>query len=58
MRLTRLIPAVGALPELYSYYCDPCCESITEVGELRDRRDLLGFLHERSRRPRLGSVSV
>jgi hypothetical protein len=41
MRFTRLIPAIGALPELYSYYCDPCAESITEIGEPGERRDLL-----------------
>jgi len=41
MRFTRLIPAIGTVPELYSYCCDPCGESITEVGEPGERRDLL-----------------
>lgn len=41
MRFTRLIPAVGSLPELYSYYCDGCSEAVTEVGEPGERRDLL-----------------
>ena len=41
MRFTRLIPAIGALPELYSYCCDLCRESITEVGQPGERRDQL-----------------
>jgi hypothetical protein len=41
MRFTRLIPAIGALPELYSYYCDGCGEAITEAGVPGERRDLL-----------------
>lgn len=44
MRFTRLIPALGAMPELYSYYCDPCGESVTESGEPGERRDLLSYL--------------
>ena len=32
MRFTRLIPAIGAIPEFYSYYCDSCGEAVTEVG--------------------------
>ena len=43
MRFTRLIPAIGALPELYSYYCDACSKSITEVGKPGERRDLLRY---------------
>jgi hypothetical protein len=43
MRFTRLIPAIGAIPELYSYYCDSCGEAVTEVGEPGGRRDLLAF---------------
>jgi hypothetical protein len=31
MRFTRLIPAIATIPELYSYYCDPCSESVTET---------------------------
>lgn len=42
MRFTRLIPAIGSLPDLYSYYCDACGEAVTEVGEPGERRDLLG----------------
>ena len=41
MRFTRLIPGIGTIPELYSYYCDPCSELITEIGEPGERRDLL-----------------
>lgn len=43
MRFTRLIPAVGALPELYSYYCDRCGEAVTEAGEPGERRNLLRY---------------
>ena len=43
MRSTRLIPAIGTIPELYSYYCDPCSESVTEIGEPGERRDLLRY---------------
>ena len=43
MRFTRLIPAIGALPELYSYYCDSCGESETQVGEPGERRDLVAL---------------
>ncbi|MGB6464572.1 MAG: hypothetical protein WBF27_00065 [Xanthobacteraceae bacterium] len=41
MRFTRLIPAIGALPELYSFYCDGCRAAVTEVAEPGERRDLL-----------------
>jgi hypothetical protein len=43
MRFTRLIPAIGAIPELYSYYCDSCGEALTEVGKPGGRRDLLAL---------------
>jgi hypothetical protein len=41
MRFTHQIPAIGALPDLYSYYCDSCGEAVTEVAEPGERRDLL-----------------
>lgn len=44
MRFTRLIPAIGAIPELYSYYCDSCGEAVTEVGVPGKRRDPLRYL--------------
>lgn len=49
MRFTRLIPAVGAIPELYSYYCNSCGEAVTEVGEPGGRRDLLALFEVDSR---------
>ena len=45
MRFTRLIPALGAIPEVYSYYCDNyTVDSVTESGEPGERRDLLSYL--------------
>jgi len=41
MRLTRVIPGIASVPELYSYYCDSCGEAVTEIGEPAERRDLL-----------------
>ncbi len=32
MRLMRQIPRLGILPELYSYYCAPCGEYVTQEG--------------------------
>jgi hypothetical protein len=44
MRFTRLIPAIGAVPELYFYCCDNCGETVTQVGEPGEaRRDLSAF---------------
>ena len=43
MRFTQLIPAIGGLPELYSYYCEACGELITEAGEPGERRELLRY---------------
>ena len=43
MRFTRLIPAIGAIPEFYSYHCDSCGEAVTEVGAPGERRDLLRY---------------
>ena len=32
LRFTRLIPAIGALTELYSYYCDTCVNRLRRLG--------------------------
>jgi hypothetical protein len=50
MRLTHITPGIGALPELYSYYCDSCDEAETEAGEPGERRDVLAtaFLGNRA----------
>lgn len=44
MAFTRLIPGIGALPDLYSYYCEACGEAVTEAGEPGERRDLSSLL--------------
>ncbi len=41
MRFVRLIPGVGTIPELYSYYSEACCEAETLVGEPGERREAL-----------------
>jgi hypothetical protein len=43
MRFTPLVPGVGAMPELYSYYCARCGEAVTQVAEPGARRDLLSY---------------
>jgi len=50
MRLTRIIPGIATLPELYSYFCDKCGEAEIEAGEPEERHDLLAaaFLGERA----------
>jgi hypothetical protein len=52
MRFTRLIPALGTIPELYSYYCDGCGEAVTEVGESGERRDLSRYFERETALPR------
>ncbi len=41
MGFVRLIPGIGTIPELYSYYCEACCEAETLVGEPGERHELL-----------------
>ncbi len=50
MRLTHIIPGIGAMPELNSYYCDRCGEAEMEPGEPGERRDVLAsaFLGRRA----------
>ena len=54
MRFTRLIPALGAAPNLYSYYCNACGEAVTQVGG--NRRDVTGFLSKGDRAAFSGSL--
>jgi hypothetical protein len=33
MRLARTVPKIGALPELRTYDCRPCSQTLTEADE-------------------------
>lgn len=50
MRLTHIIPGIGAMPELHSYYCDRCGEAEMEPRDPGERRDVLAsaFLGRRA----------
>jgi hypothetical protein len=37
MRLARIIPGIGALPELHTYDCKQCGVVVTEAGEPGER---------------------
>jgi hypothetical protein len=37
MRLTRTVPGIGGLPELYTYSCRESGASVTQAGEPGER---------------------